>query len=337
MKTWACLLFGAALAAGCTTPRTEIVLTVSTDLAMPNEMDQVHVHIDSESGKLRFDKTYDVGGAGLTKLPFSMGLVPGDDSGIAFTVVVSGTHGGTAAVERSATTSFVSGQTLELRMDLLKACRGVICGAGETCAADGKCVEAKVVPTTLPTYGGGADGGVAGAGGGSGGAGAVGGDGGAGAGGGQGGGAGAGGAGGQGGAAGGGSAGAGGAGGAAGNGGSDGGAGGEVGSDAGGGDGGTADTASDGPVRTDCDLVTSVGCPSGSKCAWNQIPACYSYCAPAGAGVYGSLCTTALDCGPGLRCQAGKCMQWCKNMAGDCSSGGICNVAITCNLARGCS
>lgn len=145
------LVAGGLAVIGCTTPRTEILLAVDSDLTVPAELDQVQIRIESESTKTRFEKVYDLG-PGRAALPLSIGMVPDRDRSVAFRAVAVGSHEGTTLVERSALTSFVPDQTLELRLELLRACRGVRCGAGQTCLA-GTCGPDEVDPKDLTRLG----------------------------------------------------------------------------------------------------------------------------------------------------------------------------------------
>lgn len=143
------LLFAFA-SVGCTTPRTEILVSLATDLAVPAELDQLRVRVTSESGQERFAKTYD---ALRAVLPLSLGLLPGGDKAVAFRVVADGISAGEVVVTRSALTSFVPGQSLMLNLDLLRVCRRVTCSAGQTCGGGGACGPDKVDPKTLPKLG----------------------------------------------------------------------------------------------------------------------------------------------------------------------------------------
>lgn len=156
-------------ASACQSPRTEIVLTIGSNLDVPAEMDQVRLVVTSETASTRFDQTYGLG-AGQTKLPIVLGLVPDKDKKLGFRAVATGLKAGVVVVERSAVTSFVPDQTLALYLDLLQVCVQTSCTTGQTCGADGRCIPEAVTPADLPKYGtprdaafaGGQDGGLIG-------------------------------------------------------------------------------------------------------------------------------------------------------------------------------
>jgi hypothetical protein len=87
------LVFGLAVSlalGGCgKKPRTEIVVTVDSNLSVPAELDQVQIVVTSEKSSMRFDQTYDLGPS-KTKLPIVVGLVPDADKKVAFRVVATG-------------------------------------------------------------------------------------------------------------------------------------------------------------------------------------------------------------------------------------------------------
>jgi hypothetical protein len=153
------LLVGLVALGACHKPRTEIVLTVDSNLSVPAELDQVHIVVASEKTATRFDQTYDLG-PGKTKLPIVLGLVPESDKSLAFRAVADGLKGGVVVVERSAVTSFVPDQTLALFLDLLRVCVRATCSSGETCGPQGTCVPESIQPADLPRYGAARDAGI---------------------------------------------------------------------------------------------------------------------------------------------------------------------------------
>jgi hypothetical protein len=146
------LAAAAALAVGCQTARTEIVVVVSSDLGPPDELDQVLLVVESEHQQQRFEQTYDVG-PGKTALPFSLALVPDRDRSVAFHVTATGLSHGARVVERSATTSFVPALTLALPLDLLRVCKMKSCIPGWTCGDDGQCAPDRREGKNLPRLG----------------------------------------------------------------------------------------------------------------------------------------------------------------------------------------
>jgi hypothetical protein len=141
----------AACAAGCASPRTEILLVVDSDLAVPAQIDHLAIRADGDVDA-GFEQTYDLTQR-ATALPFSLGLVSKDGAARPLHVVVTALAGATPVVTRSASTMFVAGAVRVLSLDLLAACRGVVCAdAGETCVA-GACVSDDVPSKSLPPYG----------------------------------------------------------------------------------------------------------------------------------------------------------------------------------------
>lgn len=129
---------------GCA-QRTEIVVEVDSDLAVPGEIDAVEVIVTGSQSSSASGSLLD------RPLPRTVGLVPAGGSLGPIEVRAVGTLRGVPVVERVATTSFLQGRTLLLRMFLSRACRGVTCGAGETCD-EGRCVSSEVDPEMLPDW-----------------------------------------------------------------------------------------------------------------------------------------------------------------------------------------
>lgn len=126
--------FSLAVVLGCTNPRTEVIVIAWTDLSVPSEVDQLRVEATSPRGETL------IANADLRDRPAprSVGLVPivGGSLG-PYEVRTQALRGGAVVVERLAAFNFIQGQTRVLRIDLLRTCRGVTCGVGETCAAGG--------------------------------------------------------------------------------------------------------------------------------------------------------------------------------------------------------
>ncbi len=140
-----------AVAVGCTEDRTEILVVVDSDLAVPSQLDEVNVRVtgpdsDTKSAVARL-------GPGEEPLPRTVGLVHEDGPLGPVQILVTGGQGGAPTVERRAILSFVEGRTLLLRMELLASCQGMTCGPDMTCV-DGSCRSAEIDPDTLPEYDG---------------------------------------------------------------------------------------------------------------------------------------------------------------------------------------
>lgn len=138
-----------ALGAGCASARTGVVVVVDTDLAVPGEIASVRARAGA-GACTDGSCTHDFVTAEPAAFPFSFALEPrGDGTRAPFTLEVTGRDGsGATVVARHVESSFVAGRTLLIRVPLERACRGVSCLAGETCAL-GACVSRAVDPRTL--------------------------------------------------------------------------------------------------------------------------------------------------------------------------------------------
>ena len=145
-----------ALAAGCTdhVAATQIVVKVQSDIK-PAEMQRAAIVVERASdGATLFSRCVCVGtGAGCKPFPLSLGLGPGmmGGGGAPFRVRAQGFAidcGGAPLVEQTAVVSFVPGSSLELDLYLYRACEGVRCDAGKTCAEGAACMneERKTLP-----------------------------------------------------------------------------------------------------------------------------------------------------------------------------------------------
>jgi hypothetical protein len=118
---------------------TQIVVTVSSDFTVPDELDSVAIKVDHNSAS-SMAATADLSDK---PLPRSIGLVyQGGPTG-PITVIVTGSLKGKVVVERKVATSFVLHTTSLISVSLDRACAQVSCGTGTTCI-DGTC---QAVPT----------------------------------------------------------------------------------------------------------------------------------------------------------------------------------------------
>jgi hypothetical protein len=139
--------------AACVQPRTQIWLEVETDLVVPGEIDRVSITVSrSGRGAWPFTTTAKLGEGG-EELPLSLGLIPEDERDLSLDVHVAGLAGTKPVVARAIQTSFVKGETRVLTVVLAGACRGVACGADQSCAPPGLCVPEAVDPRGLPRHG----------------------------------------------------------------------------------------------------------------------------------------------------------------------------------------
>jgi hypothetical protein len=116
-----------ALVGGCSRPDTEVLLVVSSELAVPRALD--HLAIDAHGATVDggFAHAYD-----LTQtpnhLPLSLGLLAAGDPSGPLHIEVTGLVGDVVVATRAIDTSFVPGQVRVLRVDL-EATSGADAGA----------------------------------------------------------------------------------------------------------------------------------------------------------------------------------------------------------------
>jgi len=147
--------------AACDAPLTEVVVVVDSDLAVPEQLDEIFVQVEGASG-LAYSASAALTGTGAARLPVSVGLRPGDDPNAVLAIRAIGRRDGSGQVEAEVRTNFVEGRRLLVRITLRASCLGVRCEMGETCR-DGACVDPFVPPGTLPPFdgdGGALDGGT---------------------------------------------------------------------------------------------------------------------------------------------------------------------------------
>lgn len=144
----------------CTRPRTQLVVTIDSDLTWgPTgalRSVQITVRSNDPEGQLRDRRVVELNDA--VPLPASFGVVPLDDDPSRRVWIEArgcGESGcDTPLVSRQAYVGFVEGQTLLLQMTLAGVCRRVECAiATETCLpSTGACGNARVEATTLPAW-----------------------------------------------------------------------------------------------------------------------------------------------------------------------------------------
>jgi hypothetical protein len=148
------------LLGGCTTPRTEVVLGIATDMPV-TMMNQVDLKIFRE-GVLEFvlPMPWSVQGpnGGDYELPASFGVFSDDGSETKITVELTGYLNDTVVVVRRAAFSLRKEQTLYMRMALLQSCKSVWMGCdpspgdlSQTCI-EGACKSAEVDVQTFNAY-----------------------------------------------------------------------------------------------------------------------------------------------------------------------------------------
>lgn len=146
------------LASGCEGV-TEIVVEVRSDLAVPEELDEIRVEVDgTQVGAGRQQRRIPLTGTGDDgpALPVRVVLVHDGGPLGPLRVIARGVAGGDEVVSQSARTAFRRGRTVILPMALSRSCRDRTCGAEETCV-DGRCEPLE--PPALDAGLGDADGG----------------------------------------------------------------------------------------------------------------------------------------------------------------------------------
>jgi hypothetical protein len=139
-----------AACGGGTSPLTQIVVVVDSDLKVPGELNAISIEVAGGNGAAQTTLADLVG----QSLPRSLGLVHTTGELGPVRVRVQGLLGDTTVVERRAVVWFKQGQTLQLRMPLQRSCAnsaGLACEAEMTCDA-GRCVSSDV--SSLPVWDG---------------------------------------------------------------------------------------------------------------------------------------------------------------------------------------
>ena len=139
----------ALVCSACSSPRTEIIVAVDSDLSVPAELDQVTIQVTAPDGT-NSSSVAALGGSNAV-LPRTLGL--GYESGPLgpFLVRALGQKGGSTVVTRSARVYFVLERTVLLRLDLLRACMGTVC-AGDTTCAHGGCRSLDIASSELSDW-----------------------------------------------------------------------------------------------------------------------------------------------------------------------------------------
>jgi alpha-tubulin suppressor-like RCC1 family protein len=163
-------LFAACASAttGCRAERTQIVVVVDTDFAVPSTVGSLRIRVADPRGGEPIVQPLNLLGStreGCTDtpnsarfcVPLSFLVVPGRErpADAAVEVQVEAVAGadalsGRTIVARAARLSFVMGQTLRLPLFISRACEGVRCPSDQTCAEGGACVPIDRPPGVVP-------------------------------------------------------------------------------------------------------------------------------------------------------------------------------------------
>jgi alpha-tubulin suppressor-like RCC1 family protein len=152
----AALLVPLALACACSSSDeeelTELVVAIDSDLAVPQQADDVELEITGASGAAQ-RIVGPLAGPGALTLPVTLSLTS-ETGGAPLSIRVSARFQGEPIVVREVRTSFLTGQRRLLSLPLARACLDVTCAAGQTCASDGKCVAPELAAEALPPFSG---------------------------------------------------------------------------------------------------------------------------------------------------------------------------------------
>jgi hypothetical protein len=153
--SWTPILLALSVLGACQSQdSTKLVITVFSDLAVPAEMDGLHIDVRGQGATHPFDfKLVAKGDVGKTQLPIRLALVPLAAKDEALDIHATAMFGTAQIVWQDAHTAFLPGQARELTLVLGRACIGVTtCGSSLTCA-NGTCTQPIAVdPKSLPTY-----------------------------------------------------------------------------------------------------------------------------------------------------------------------------------------
>jgi len=135
----------------CTTPLTEIIVIIDSELDIPADIDDLIITVEGASG-LPKGTSARLTGTGSASLPATLGLraADGNEDG-PVSIQVRGRQGGAERIVSRVSTRFIAGQRLLLRIDLSRSCVGIDCTEGDTCR-NGRCVADAIDPSELPIF-----------------------------------------------------------------------------------------------------------------------------------------------------------------------------------------
>ena len=120
---------------GCAGGGTWLVVEVTSDLRVPEELNQLEFHVEGlQTGGL-FQARYDIG----HPWPHSLRLRPGGADSEEVRITVTGLLDDQVVVQQVVSDHFEAGTSRLVRVELELACAGVVCAVGEVCRA-GACI-----------------------------------------------------------------------------------------------------------------------------------------------------------------------------------------------------
>jgi hypothetical protein len=131
---WLC-----ACSSGKTTPATQAIVTVDSDIAVAADLARVETEVFDEQGKRVDHHTFKLAardpGSDEVALPFSFGVVKRGSERFQLVVTGYGPNADDALVAYTGNVAFQNGKTLTLNVFLSALCSGSACDDGETCYA----------------------------------------------------------------------------------------------------------------------------------------------------------------------------------------------------------
>lgn len=137
---------------GCTTPRTEVIVITDTNMAVPDQIDELRIEVTSPDGDVQSASAF-LQVPGAAPPPRTLGLVHDDGQLGPFRVRAIGRLDDVNVIERVAVFTFQPQRTLVLRLDLNRDCLGTMCSSEMTCAG-GTCRSVQIEPDELEPWDG---------------------------------------------------------------------------------------------------------------------------------------------------------------------------------------
>jgi hypothetical protein len=149
MRAKVAVLFALCMLSSCggVTDPTEVVLVVTGDFSVPDEMDRVFVQVTGPDGTSQTAEAELTASEGF---PRSLGLYNASGDLGPYRVEVTGFAGVDLVVRRRAVFDFAADRSLEVEVALFEACEDVTCLCNDTfcstCGEGGVCTNAVVQP-----------------------------------------------------------------------------------------------------------------------------------------------------------------------------------------------
>ena len=115
---------------------TSILVEVTSDFAVPTEVDSLDVTVTGDATGAVIDDTYDLSG----DWPHSVSLRPGEMESGGVRIRVTLRSAGELVARRSVLSAFRSGEEVVVRIHVPRSCGGVVCSDDQDCE-DARCVQ----------------------------------------------------------------------------------------------------------------------------------------------------------------------------------------------------